>query len=119
MRNFRKLDVWIDSRNLVKEIYSLTATLPESEKFGLIFQMNRCSISIPSNIAEGSSKDSQKDFIRFLQISLGSTYELETQLLLCSDLLLADENQISLIIENVQILQRRISALINYNKKAL
>jgi four helix bundle protein len=58
MRNFRKLDIWIDSRDLVKEIYKVTSTLPESEKFGLISQMNRCSISIPSNIAEGSSKDS-------------------------------------------------------------
>lgn len=98
MRNFRKLEIWIDSRNLVKEIYNLTSTLPESEKFGLISQMNICSITIPSNIAEGSSKDSQKDFIRFLQISLGSTYELETQLILCSDLLCTDENEISLII---------------------
>lgn len=119
MRNFRKLDVWIDSRSLVKEIYNLTSTLPQTEKFGLISQMNRCSISIPSNIAEGSSKDSQKDFIRFLQISLGSSYELETQLILCSDLNFGNENELLLIIEKVQILQRRISALISYNKKTL
>ena len=119
MRNFRKLDVWIDSRSLVKEIYNLTSTLPQTEKFRLISQMNRCSISIPSNIAEGSSKDSQKDFIRFLQISLGSSYELETQLILCSDLNFGNENELLLIIEKVQILQRRISALISYNKKTL
>ena len=119
MRNFRKLDVWIDSRSLVKEIYNLTSTLPQTEKFRLISQMNGCSISIPSNIAEGSSKDSQKDFIRFLQISLGSSYELETQLILCSDLNFGNENELLLIIEKVQILQRRISALISYNKKTL
>lgn len=119
MRNFRKLDVWIDSRKLVREIYSLTSMLPESEKFGLISQMNRCSVSIPSNIAEGSSKDSQKDFIRFLKISLGSSYELETQLLLCADLNFCKEEELIILIEKVQILQRRISALINYNKKAL
>lgn len=111
MRNFRKLDIWIDSRDLVKEIYKVTSTLPESEKFGLISQMNRCSISIPSNIAEGSSKDSQKDFIRFLQISLGSSYELETQLILCSDLHFAKEKELLIIIKKVQILQRRIFSI--------
>ena len=86
MRDFRKLDIWIESRKLVKDIYLLTNQLPNTEKFGLISQMNRCSISIPSNIAEGCAKDSQKDFIRFLQISLGSAFELETQMILCIDL---------------------------------
>ena len=86
MRNFRDLEIWKNSIELVKEIYKLTIDLPNAEKFGLISQMNRCSISIPSNIAEGCSKDSQKDFIRFLQISLGSAFELETQLEICIEL---------------------------------
>ena len=86
MRNFRDLDIWKEARVLVKEIYTLTETLPEYEKFGLISQINRCTISIASNIAEGCAKSSNKDFCRFLEISLGSCYELETQLLLCSDL---------------------------------
>ncbi len=119
MRNFRKLDVWVDARQLVKEIYLLTSKLPQSEKFGLTSQINRCVISIPANIAEGAAKDSRKDFIRFLQISLGSSYELETHIILCADLKFIDEENTEIIISKIQILQRRISALINYNKKTL
>ncbi|NAY92309.1 four helix bundle protein [Muricauda sp. JGD-17] len=72
MRNFRELEVWKDSRALAKEVYQISSNLPDSEKYGLISQINRCAISIPANIAEGCSKFSQKDFVRFLQISLGS-----------------------------------------------
>ncbi len=61
-----------------KETYVLTGILPESEKFGIISQMNRAASSIPANVAEGASRDSQKDFKRFLQIALGSSFELET-----------------------------------------
>ncbi len=86
MRNFRKLNVWNDARQLVKDIYLITNTFPTSEKFGLISQSNRAVISIPSNIAEGCAKDSQKDFIRFLQISLDSAFELESHLILSCDL---------------------------------
>ncbi|MFN0728021.1 four helix bundle protein [Polaribacter gochangensis] len=113
MRNFRKLDVWNDARFLVKEVYIITSKLPSSEKFGLISQINRCVISIPANIAEGSAKDSQKDFIRFLQFSLGSAYELESHLILCSDLNFIEEKELNLTIDKIQILQRRISSLIN------
>lgn len=83
MRNFRDLKIWRDLIELVKVVYQLTDSLPEREKFGLIPQMNKCSVSIPSNIAEGCAKDSQKDFVRFLQISLGSAFELETQMEIC------------------------------------
>ncbi len=116
MRSFRKLDVWNDARGLVKEVYLITAKLPDSEKFGLISQINRAVISIPSNIAEGCAKDSQKDFVRFLKISLGSSFELESHFILCSDLNFIDVNESSLIIEKIQTLQKRISALIKYNK---
>ncbi|MFY0630564.1 MAG: four helix bundle protein [Flavobacteriaceae bacterium] len=119
MRNFRKLNIWNDSRLLVKEVYILTEILPETEKFGLVSQMRRCSISIPANIAEGSAKDSERDFIRFLQISLGSSYELESHLILCGDLKLLSENKLSLTLEKVQTLQKRISAFIKHNKSRL
>jgi four helix bundle protein len=62
MRNFKELEVWKDGRVLVKEVYLLTKSLPDEEKFGLTSQIKRCSISITANIAEGSAKDSQKDF---------------------------------------------------------
>jgi len=86
MHNFRKLDIWLKSMDLVVEIYQLTNTFPNNEKFGLSSQMNRSAVSIPSNIAEGSSRSSNKDFSRFLEIAVGSAYEVETQLLIASDL---------------------------------
>ncbi len=70
MRNFRDLEVWQSSVLFVKRIYILTCSFPKEEKFGLVSQINRCAVSIPSNIAEGCSRTSQKDFSRFLQISL-------------------------------------------------
>ncbi len=80
MRNFRDLEVWQSSVLFVKKIYIITGLFPKEEKFGLVSQINRCAVSIPSNIAEGSSQTSQKDFSRFLQISLGSAFEFETQI---------------------------------------
>ncbi|MFK7812128.1 MAG: four helix bundle protein [Maribacter sp.] len=115
MRNFRELEVWKDSRKLVKEIYLLTKLLPDTEKFGLVSQINRCVISIPANIAEGSAKYSQKDFVRFLQISLGSAYELESHLILCADLEFIQTNSVSPVIKRIQVLQKRIASLIKYN----
>lgn len=115
MRNFRELEVWKDARKLVKEVYLLTKLLPHTEKYGLASQINRCAVSITANIAEGSAKYSQKDFVRFLQISLGSAYELESHLILCSDLEFISEPKISKTIENIQVLQKRIASLIKYN----
>ena len=86
MHNFRKLDIWLKSMDLVVEIYQLTNTFPNHEKFGLSSQMNRSAVSIPSNIAEGSAKSSNKDFARFLEMSIGSSYELETGLTIASKL---------------------------------
>jgi len=86
MHNFRKLDIWLRSMNLVTEIYQLTNTFPIHERFGLISQMQRSAVSIPTNIAEGSAKSSNKDFARFLEISLGSSIELETELTIALNL---------------------------------
>nr|WP_299175238.1 four helix bundle protein [uncultured Allomuricauda sp.] len=116
MRNFRELKVWQDARKLVKEIYLTSKLLPDTEKYGLISQINRCSVSITANIAEGCGKYSNKDFVRFLQISLGSAYELESHLILCEDLEFIPQEQASKIIKKVQLLQKRIAALIKYNK---
>jgi len=117
MRDFRKLEVWQDARKLVKEAYKISSSLPDSEKFGLVSQINRCVVSIPANIAEGSSKYSQKDFVRFLQISLGSSYELESHIILCADLNFIDLVRSEQIIDKIQLLQKRIAALIKYNKQ--
>ena len=86
MHNFRKLDIWVKSLDLVTDIYRVTNTFPNQERFGLISQMQRSAVSIPSNIAEGSAKSSNKDFARFLEMSIGSSYELETELTIASKL---------------------------------
>ncbi len=80
MHNFRKLDTWLDGVELADTIYTLTASFPKSEVYGLSSQMQRAAVSVPSNIAEGSGKGSDRDFARFLSISLGSLFELETQI---------------------------------------
>lgn len=80
MHNFRKLNIWVKSMDLVTDIYKLTNTFPSDERFGIISQMQRAALSCPTNIAEGSAKSSTKDFSRFLEISVGSLYELETEL---------------------------------------
>lgn len=100
--NFRRLEIWKRSMQLVKSVYGTTSTLPDSEKFGLISQMNRCAVSIPSNIAEGSGRTSNKDFIRFLKNSISSSYELETQLLLCQDLFDTEVQELNNDLENLQ-----------------
>ena len=114
MRNFKELQVWQEGRILAKEIYILSKSLPDDEKFGLISQIKRCAISIPANIAEGSAKDSQKDFARYLQISLGSCFELESHLILCQDLEIIDIQQSNISINNIQRIQRRIASFIKY-----
>ena len=84
--NFRELKIWKDSLQLVKKVYIPTSELPKDEKSGLIAQINRCAVSIPSNIAEGSGRTSKKEFLHFLNIAISSSYELETQLILVEEL---------------------------------
>ena len=83
--NFKKLKIWQMAMELAKEIFKLSSSFPSSEKFGLTSQMNRCSVSMPSNIAEGSSR-TNKSFSHFLDISRGSLFEIETQLLITNEL---------------------------------
>ncbi len=90
---YRDLLVWQKSVSFVTRIYELTRSFPSEERFGLISQIRRCSVSIPSNIAEGHGRYSTNDYIRFLRIAIGSLCELQTQLLIASNLgFLASEN---------------------------
>ena len=82
IRNYRQLIVWQKSIALAERIYPLARALPDEERFGLSFQLRKCAVSIPSNIAEGHTRRSTKDYLRFLSIALGSVAEAETQLLL-------------------------------------
>lgn len=82
MRNFKELIVWQKSMILVSECYDFCKHIPNEERYGLISQIKRSSVSIPSNIAEGSSRRSDRDYYRFLEIALGSSFELETEILI-------------------------------------
>ena len=106
MHRFKELEIWKRSRLFSSSIYEVTSKFPSSEKFGLTNQLRRASVSIPSNIAEGSSRNSDKDFIHFLRIAIGSAYEIETQLLIAHDLgFLSKENLQKLIKELEEIIK--------------
>ncbi len=84
MNKFKELLVWQKAIDLTEVVYLLTNQFPNDEKFGLISQIRRCVVSIPSNIAEGAGRNSKNEFKHFLSIALGSSYELETQLILAN-----------------------------------
>ena len=79
--NYKNMDIWKDAVNIAETVYKLVANYPKNEQFGLISQMSRSSVSIASNIAEGSSR-TNRAFVNYLSISLGSSFELETQLII-------------------------------------
>ncbi len=86
MKNFRKLQIWERSHKITLEVYRLTREFPKSETYGLVTQMRRSVSSIPTNIAEGCGRNTEKDFARFLDNAMGSASELEYQLILAHDL---------------------------------
>jgi four helix bundle protein len=101
MHNFEKLKVWQKAMDIAEEVYSLCLLLPDDEKFNLIHQIKKCAVSIPSNIAEGSGRNHNKEFIQFLGIANGSTFELITQLLLAKRLKLVSEEIVQPIINQL------------------
>lgn len=111
--NFKKLIIWQEAMELVDQNYVLTASLPDYEKFGLRTQMNRCSVSIASNISEGSSKQTNKNFAKFLGDSLGSAFEWETQLMVCYRQKFISEEHFLRLEDKIQALQSKISNFID------
>ena len=118
MRDFRKYTVWQDGIRFVKRIYAFSESLPKEEKFGLISQIKRASVSIPSNIAEGCSRNSDKEFKRFLEIALGSAFELETQLIIIKELNGIKEEDVKILNNDLNKLQRSINSLIQKIKRS-
>ena len=106
MHKYTNLQIWQQAMELVEEIYKLTKTFPADEKYGLIYQMNRAAVSIPSNIAEGAGRCSKKDFSHFISISIGSMFELNTQLVLSERLGFIDNTQCEKLQESLDNLQR-------------
>ena len=116
MGNFKDLSVWKKSIELVTEIYEFTSKFPSEEKFGLISQIRRAAVSIPSNIAEGNSRRSSADYIQFLKIARGSAAELETQIIISKNLKFVDDITCDIFCEKITEIIKMINGLINYLK---
>ena len=112
MNNFRELKVWQKAMNLVTSIYINTSKFPQNEQFELTSQIRRSSVSIPSNIAEGFGRNTQNEFIRFLRISIGSLFELQTQLEISNNLnFITSEKFNNMLSESIEI-EKMLKALI-------
>jgi four helix bundle protein len=118
MRNFKNLNIWLQGISIVKEIYGLSQKLPSNEKFGLISQINRAAVSIPSNIAEGCSRNSEIEFKRFLEIAMGSLFEVETQLIIIQELGLINPEELNSIFELIAKEGKMINGLIKTIKNS-
>ncbi len=112
MKPHKKLNAWQKSFEFVKDVYALTIQFPTEEKFGLVSQMRRASVSIPVNIAEGAARKSSKEFIQFLHISLGSATELDTLILLATELEFISKKESEELIEKLDIIGKLIYGLI-------
>ncbi len=108
---FEKLDVWQDARELVVTIYKLCQSLPVNERFGLSSQMQRASVSIVSNIAEGVSRNSSKEKCRFLEVAYGSAIEVYCQLIVIKDLCYISEEEYGIISAKIQRITNKVNAL--------
>lgn len=112
MKNFKDLKIWQKGMDIAVNCFKLTDSFPATEKFGISSQINRAGVSIPSNIAEGSSRTSEKEYGRFIEISLGSSFELETQLLIAQRLNFGDETQVAELISNVSEEQKMLAGFL-------
>ena len=112
MHNFKKLNIWLDAMTLAKEVYLITSKYPREEKYGLVSQINRCVVSVPSNISEGSSRSSNKEFSHYLKIALGSLYELETQTILSRDIGIITDNDLNQLSIKISVLQKMINGFL-------
>ncbi|GAA4145490.1 four helix bundle protein [Sphingobacterium kyonggiense] len=106
MHDYKKLLLWNKSIEFVSDIYKTTSHFPSNEKFNLISQINRASVAIPSNIAEGAGRNSNKEFVQFLAIAHGSTYEVETQLMISKNLGYLKEEELQILLEQLYEIQK-------------
>jgi len=115
MKNFKKMKVWEMGVQIALDCFNLVKTFPKEERFGLSSQITRAAISIPSNIAEGSSRTSEKDYCRYIEISLGSSFELETHLIISSELNYGDallrNELLQKIVQEIMMLHKLIQCL--------
>ncbi len=117
MHNFRELKIWQEAIKITKLTYQLTKLFPPSEMYGLTSQMNRAAVSIPSNIAEGAGRNSNKEFTQFLNITMGSCFELETQIIIAFELSYIKKEDLEKFIINLNQLEKMINSLISTLRK--
>ena len=110
MHNYKNLKIWQEAMLLVTETYTATFDFPDYERFGLTSQIRRAVSSIPSNIAEGTSRSSQKEFKHFLSIALGSSFEVSTQLEIAYRLNMMEEEKRNELLQMNEVLQRKIQS---------
>jgi four helix bundle protein len=118
-KSHKRLEVWQKSLQLTKEIYEVTKKLPADEKYGLVSQMRRAAVSIPSNIAEGSARQTQKDAIQFFVIARGSLSELDTQMELTKILSLICDEDLQTVQKQIDIVDSLLSGLIRYRRSKI
>lgn len=111
--NFKKMKIWLYGIELVRDNYKLTRTFPDFERYNLISQMNRCAVSIPSNISEGSSKSTDRHFKKYLENSLGSAFEWETQLIVSFNESYLDKDKFVELENNILQIQKMIGSFID------
>ena len=113
MRDFRKYSIWIDAVSIANQVYSITSQFPSKEVYGLSNQLERAAVSISSNIAEGASRTSPVEYAHFLEIAIGSSFEVETQLTIALQRTYLSEEKFNEIVTILQSIERRINSLIN------
>lgn len=111
MNNYKELKVWQKAVDFTVEIHKLSGYFPNHEQFGLTSQVRRAAYSIPSNIAEGAGRGSKKEFIHFLSIALGSTFEIETQLIIANKINYIENNKLEEALETISEIQKMIRGL--------
>ena len=119
MIDYKKYKVWQKSHILVLNIYKLTSSFPDLEKFNLVTQINKAATSIPTNIAEGCGRETQKELLRFLYISSGSAHELEYLIILSRDLNYLENNIAETTLSSILEIKKMLGSLIRKIKSTL
>ena len=110
MHNYKNLHIWQDGIKLARRIYEITSKFPTNEKYGIVSQMTRAAVSIPSNIAEGSGRNGNKEFANFLSIAIGSIFELHTQIAICEQIGYIDAETVQQLEAQTFTLQQQIAS---------
>ncbi|MFA7273976.1 MAG: four helix bundle protein [Crocinitomicaceae bacterium] len=113
MHNYKNLRIWSEAMDVATEVYKITREFPKEEIYGLTSQLRRAAVSVPSNIAEGSGRTTDKDFKNFLSFSLGSAFETTTQLELACRLEYCEREEINELLSKTESLQKQITAFRN------